>query len=138
MAGPDELERMIKHVAGDVQKAEEAHGVLEKGFNAFLIADARSRAELAGYIRNAASDIKAVRTSSEKSTETLAAAIDTITTTLTKEITDRSVEDEAAKGRLKIAKTDLEAKIRMSGYAKIISLLAAGVLAALAASGFLG
>lgn len=138
MAGNDELERMIEHVAGDLQKAEEDHSELEKGFNTFLIADARSRAELAGYIKNAASDIKAVRTSSEKSTETLAAAITTLTTTLTTEITDRSVEDEAAKGRLKIAKTDLEAKIRMSGYAKIISLLAAGVLAALAASGFFG
>lgn len=138
MTGNDELERMIEHVAGDLQKAEDAHSLLEKGFNVFLIADAKSRAELAGYIKNAASDIKAVRASSEKANSILSSAIATLTTTLTTEIKDRSVEDEAASGRLKEVKTDLLAKIRMSGYAKIISLLSAGVLAALAASGFLG
>lgn len=136
---PEELERMIEHVAGDVQKAEEAHEKLKDHVQEFLISDARSRGELAGYIKNAARDIATVKDSSEKSavaiqtqvkesSEALWSAVDALREGLTTEIRERAVESVTVASNVETTKKELKGDIRMAGYAKIITFLGSAAL----------
>jgi len=138
MAGTDELERMIEHVAGDVQKVEEAHGTLNGQVHEFMVASARTNAELAGYVKNAALDISAVRKSSEKSSEALQAAIAVMGKTLTDEITERKVADTEQDGKIKTVKVELIGRIRNAGYAKIVAFIASAALLVIGASSIFG
>ena len=168
MAGTDELERMIEHVAGDVQRAEENHDKLEGRHETFsqdvhdyMLRTAKADGEIAGYVKNAALDISVIRKEStsavaavqvqvKESSEALWAAVDVIKDSLALEMKARAVADKghegdlenlqtSLEGSMETMKVDLTGKIRMAGYAKIITFVVGVAMLVLSvASRFIG
>lgn len=153
----EELSKRVDQTQKDHEGVVRKHDELSKDVHDFMILKAREDGEVAGYIKNAATDIAAIRKENttavatvqiqiKDTSEALWSAVDVLKETLSQEINARAVADRghegdletmqtALEGSMETMKVDLIGKIRMAGYTKIIAFLSSAAL--MAVSGLL-